>query len=185
MASRNFRRPSIRQPLRTYGNVELKGLREYQERLGELGADMMDRGLVLSLGAGSLVMRDAVRQYAPVLRAPDPRRLPGTLKSAVVRMRSSVSRYSMTFVVGVRLLSAQAVRAFKVARARSGQRWSGNFNPHDPFYGPILELGKTPRTRHPFLKPGFNASAVRAVTVARDTLGGYTEAAIRRLGPGR
>jgi hypothetical protein len=179
-----LRRSAIARPALQYqGSVELKGLREYSERLYELGDGMLEVGVVQGLGKGADVMRDAARRFAPVLQMPDPRRKPGTLRAAVQALRSKVTHgHSVTFVIGVRLLSSSAVRAFKVARARAGQRWSGALNPNDPFYGSVLELGKTDRTRHPFLRPGFSAAAVQALRVATDHLRGYTEAAIRRLG---
>jgi chromosome segregation ATPase len=73
-------------------------------------------------------------------------------------------------------LKAAQVKAFT---KRTGRKSSEN--PDDPFYGSILEYGKTARTQRPFIRPAFDASAAQAVQVSFNRLGTYTEAEIRRL----
>ncbi len=122
-------------------------------------------------------MAKAARSRAPILQTPDPRRRPGTVRDAVRAMRVQASKYAVTFVVGIKLLASRAIGAFKRKTGRDAKN-----NPNDPFYGTILEFGKTARTRHPFLKPGFQASAEAAVKLAGEKLGEFTNAEIRRLG---
>ena len=159
------------------GNVQIRGLREYQAKLAELGENMVAKGCVAALGPGANLMRDAARSRAPVLQTPDPRRKPGTLRNAIRAMRVKPQKYAVQFVVGIRLLTARAVGAFKRKTGRGAKD-----NPDDPFYGTILEFGKTARTRHPFLKPAFQAAAEPAVKLAFQRLRDFTDNEIRRLG---
>lgn len=183
MASR-FRRPPV--PPRTQsrlgqsGRVEFAGLGDYVRKLGELGEGMVDRGCVVALARGSNIMRDAVKRRVPVLRTPDPRRSPGTLRDAIRAMRVRTTNFAVTFVVGIKLLSRGAVSHFK---RKTGK--GGNENPKDPFYGTILEYGKTQRTRHPSLVPGFQASGEEALRASFTSLQEFTNAEIRRLGARR
>lgn len=159
------------------GNVHIKGLRQYQDKLLQLGDGMVTKGCVVALGPGANLMRDAARMRAPVLQMPDPRRKPGTVRNAVQAMRVEAQKYAVTFVVGIRLLTSRAIGGFKRKTGRDGKN-----NPDDPYYGTILEFGKTPRTRHPFLKPAFQAAAEPAVKLAGEKLRDFTDAEIRRLG---
>lgn len=179
MASR-FKKPAYvrtQAPLGQQGRVRLTGLSEYVQKLGELGEGMVDRGCVVALARGSDLMRDAVKRQAPVLEKPDRRRLPGTLRNSIQAMRVRTTQYAVTFVVGIKLLSRGAVSRFKRKTGRGG-----NENPSDPFYGTVLEYGKTQRTRHPFLLPGFQASSQEALSVAFGSLQQFTDSEIRRLG---
>ncbi len=159
------------------GNVQIKGLREYQDKLLQLGQGMITKGCVAALGPGADLMRNAARSRAPTLQLPDPRRKPGTVRNAIQAMRVEAQKYAVTFVVGIKLLSSRAVGRFKRKTGRDGRD-----NPDDPFYGTILEFGKTARTRHPFLKPAFQAAAEPAVKLAGEQLREFTDAEIRRLG---
>jgi hypothetical protein len=162
------------------GRVELKGLNEYTTKLMMLGDSMVHVGCVRALAPGANLMRDAARMRAPVLQVPDPRRRAGTLRNAIQAMRvSKPGVYAVTYVVGIKLLSSRAIGAFKRKTGRDGK-----FNPEDPYYGTILEFGKTPRTRRPFLKPAFQVAAEPAVRLSFDHLKMYTDAAIRRIARG-
>lgn len=163
--------------LSTTGNVQIKGLREYQDKLVRLGEGMVTKGCVFAMAPGADLMAKAAQARAPILQTPDPRRRAGTVRNAVRAMRVAPGKYAVTFVVGIKLLAARAIGAFKRKTGRDAKN-----NPNDPFYGTILEFGKTPRTRHPFLKPGFQASAEAAVKLSGQKLGEYTDAEIRRLG---
>lgn len=175
--ARRMRIPIPPSNLGSRGRVQLRGLREYTERLVVLGDEMVVKGCVSSLAPGAKVMRDAARRYVPVLKSPDPRRKPGTLRDAMVAMRVKAEKYAVTYVVGIKLLAGAAVSRFKRSTGRASSE-----NPNDPFYGTILEFGKTGRTQHPFLKPAFAASAERAVKVAFEHLRMFTLDAIRRIG---
>lgn len=157
--------------------VKVPGLREYTLKLRELGEGVVSRGCVIALAPGANLIRDAVRARAPLLQVPDPRRKRATVRNAVQALRVMATEFAATYVIGIRLLANRAISAFK---RRTGK--GGSENPDDPFYGTILEFGKTPRTQHPFLRPGFQASAEAAVRVSSDRLSQYTDAEIRRLG---
>jgi hypothetical protein len=176
--ARTIRRPALAPSnLGFQGRVQIKGLREYQEKLIALGDGMVGRGATYALAGGADVMRDAARRFVPVLQVPDPRRKPGVLRNAVVALRVRTDRFAAQFVVGIKLLGGKAVAAFKRKTGKASQA-----NPDDPFYGPILEFGKTPRTRHPFMKPAFDRWAEQALRVAFDRLRTFTNDTIRRLG---
>lgn len=175
-----FKSSRSRSNLAAAGNVEVKGLKEYATKLMMLGESMVMVGCVRALAPGADLMRDAARNRAPVLQVPDYRRKPMTLRNAIQAMRvSKPGVYAVTYVVGIRLLAARAIGAFKRKTGRDGA-----FNPNDPFYGTILEYGKTARTRRPFLKPAFQVAAEPAVKTAFDHLKMYTDAAIRRIAAG-
>lgn len=172
-----MRLPAPPSNLGAAGTVQLRGLRDYAQRLQELGTNMVERGCVIALAPGANILREAARARAPVLKAPDPRRRPMVLKNAVQAMRSKVTRYAVTYVVGIRLLKGSQVAAFKRRTGKTGAE-----NPDDPFYGTILEYGKTARTRRPFLKPAFEAASKPAVRTAFEHLKMYTDREIRRIG---
>lgn len=155
------------------GRVQIRGLREYQDKLVDLGNDMLTKGCVTALAPGANVMKDAARAFAPVLQKPDPRRRAGTLRDAITAMHVKPGKYAVTYVIGVRMLASRVVAEFKKRTGRAGSE-----NPNDPFYAPIVELSEM-RGR-PFMRPAFASSAQRAVNVAFDRLRSFTEAAIRR-----
>ena len=171
--------PRVPNNLRVTSTVRLIGMRDYAQRLQRLGDGMIERGCVVALAPGADLLRDAVRARAPVLQQPDPRRKPFTLKNAIVAMRSKATRFAVTYVVGIRLLKAAAITRFK---KRSGR--GASENPDDPFYGTILEYGRTPRTMRPFLRPAFSASARPAVEASFNRLKSFTDSEIRRIGAG-
>lgn len=166
--------------LRTTGRVEIKGLRNYQEQLSRLGEDMVLRGCVVALAPGADVLRDAVKPRVPVLQRPDIRRRPGTLRNAIRALRVKAGRFPVTYVVGIRLLTGRAISAWKKKSGKSGAE-----NPNDPYYGTILEFGRTARTRRPFIRPAFDQAAQRAIEVAVRRLASFTDDAVRRLGAKR
>lgn len=166
------------------GRVRLKGLSEYQDKLARLGAGMVVNGCVAALASGANLMRSAAVARAPSLQNPDPRRKAGTLRNAIVAMRvgggarsRAVLHYAVQYVIGIRLLTRGAIGRFKRRTGRQGSE-----NPDDPFYGTILEFGSSERTRHPFLRPAFQASAEPAVKMSFEKLRDFTDAEIRRLG---
>lgn len=161
------------------GSVQVKGLREYSQKLQSLGDGMLETGCVRALALGGEVLVRAVRRFVPVLKMPDPRREPGTLRNAVqkMRVRGRAAKYAVTYVIGIRLLTSRQVSQFKRQTGRKSSE-----NPRDPFYGTILVYGRTPRTRHDFMRPGFQAGAPEAVRVSGQELQRYTLGEIRRLG---
>ena len=171
--------PRVPQNLALSETVRLTGMRQYAERLRELGDNMIERGCVIALAPGANLLRDAVRARAPVLQAADPRRRPGTLRNAVQAMRVKTTRFAVTYVIGVRQLKAAAIARFK---RKSGRKAAEN--PDDPFYGSILEFGKTPRTQRSFIRPAFDAAGRQAIEVSFRRLADYTDAEIRRIGKG-
>ena len=168
--------PVVPTNLETTGSVRLVGMREYALKLQQLGDGMIERGCVVALAVGVNEMRDAVKARAPVLRVADARRRPGVVRNAVQALRSRLTRFAVTYVVGVRQLTSGRVRQFT---RRTGKRSSEN--PDDPWYANILEYGKSKRTHHPFIRPAFSASAPRAVQISFNRLRSFTESEIHRI----
>jgi hypothetical protein len=158
------------------------------ERFRALSKKMQKRAAFFILGQGGKIQRDRSKAIAPVLREPDPRRKPGTLRNAIrmARLRpKSPDLFEMT--IGVRTLSKDAVRKFKQAFARRTKSLAAfekykkakevklttisRNNPDDPYYWRWMEFktrragltkseGKvTPMQPRPFMQPVFDRSA--------------------------
>ena len=140
-----------------------KGFRELEENLKMLGAEVHEKGVKRMMSRAAVPMRDDARRRAPVLKTPDPRRRAGTLQRAIQIWRKRITRYAVTYYVGVRGLSRKAMRAFK---EKSGSR--GVENPNDPFYWRWQELGVPSRgiPAQGFLRKAFEAQKTESVRVA-------------------
>lgn len=172
-----MRLPAAPSNLSFQGNVQIKGLREYALKLEALGDGMATTGCITALADGGEALVRGVRQLVPILKSPDPRRTPGTLRNAIQKLRVKTTRFAVTYVVGIKLLGARAVSRFKqMTRRKSAD------NPHDPFYGTVLEFGRIPRTQHPSIKPGFEISKYEAVRLSFERLKIFTLNQIARLG---
>lgn len=147
---------------------------EVAARFRALSKKMGDKAAYSALGAAGRMQRDEAKRRAPVLRKPDPRRLPGTLRDAIRTARGRRGpngEYVLT--VGVRTLQAGLVRKFKAAargRLKSAEAF-GKFkrakaalstkNPRDPYYWRWVEFktGRKNLQAQPFLGPAFEARA--------------------------
>jgi HK97 gp10 family phage protein len=143
-----------------------RGFRELEQNLLQLGAEVHERGVKRMMSRAAVPMRDDAKRRAPVLKAPDARRTPGTVRDAIKIWRKRVTRYAVTYYVGVRGLSRKAVRTFK----GENKGKSSADNSRDPFYWRFVELGVPSRgiAPRPFLRQAFEAQKMEAVRVALD-----------------
>lgn len=141
--------------------IKTAGFRELVDALKRLPEAVHAKVLVRALRAGAKPVEATAKRMAPVLKSPDPRRRPGTLRRAIstARMRdNSLDSHGAAVKVRVKRLSGKAVSAFK---EKTGKHSSDN--PDDPFYAHVLEYGKLPRTAHPFLRPALYAEREAAI----------------------
>lgn len=122
----------------------LRGLPEMVAELRALPGKLRDRPIRNALAKGARIVRDAAKGAAPLLRDPDQRRKPGTLRDAIKVRTSKIARAegNVGVFINVKPLTASQVRAFKVASGKGGAK-----NPNDPFYWRWLEFGREARPR--------------------------------------
>lgn len=122
--------------------VRVRGLDELKAQLQALPDKLRRRLLRNALAAGARLVRDEARRAAPVLRQPDPRRKPGTVRDAITVRTSKHARREghVGVFVNVRPLKKEAVRQYKAGSGKSGAT-----NPNDPFYWRWLEFGRQGR----------------------------------------
>lgn len=144
--------------------VEIKGLRELERNINELAEQVRERGVKRMVSAAAVPIRDDARRRAPVLKTPDYRRKPGTLRNSIQIWRKRDTPYAATYFVGVRGLSRRAIRLFKQTNSRPGRAARAHDNPDDPFYWRFVELGTSRRSAQPFLRPAFEGKKRDAVT---------------------
>jgi HK97 gp10 family phage protein len=120
-----------------------------------------------AVAAGAIVIRDDARSRVPILKKPDKRRKPGTLRNAIRVGRSKLdsSRVQETYNVYVNVLSKGVIRRFK---QRTGK--SSRDNPNDAYYWKVWEFGNGVNNTHPFLRPAFDARWRDAASVIASTL---------------
>lgn len=121
--------------------VRIRGLDELKAQLRAIPEKLRRRALRNALAAGARIVRDEARRNAPVLRTPDPRRKPGTVRDAITVRTSKQAKANgdVGVFVNVRPLKAAQIRAYK---AKGGKAAS---NPNDPFYWRWLEFGRQGR----------------------------------------
>jgi HK97 gp10 family phage protein len=141
--------------------VQWKGFRELEQNLKMLGSEMHEKGVKLMMSRAAVPMRNEAKINAPILEEPDKRRNRGTLLRAISIWRKRVTRYAVTYYVGVRGLSRQKIAKFK----RESENSSSD-NPNDPFYWRFLEFGTSKMRARPFLRPAFEAKKTESVRVA-------------------
>ncbi len=121
----------------------ITNLPDFRRQLAEVGAKVERRVVTNAVRAAARIFRDRARSFAPVLRDPDPRRVPGALQRAIVVARSREGqRGTVAYFVGVRASKAQRGRGI------------------DPFYWRFLEAGWAPRGPGQRLKGGKRRKAL-------------------------
>jgi HK97 gp10 family phage protein len=141
--------------------VQWKGFRELEQNLKMLGSEMHEKGVKLMMSRAAVPMRNEAKINAPILEEPDKRRNRGTLLRAISIWRKRVTRYAVTYYVGVRGVSRQKIAKFKRESGKSSTE-----NPNDPFYWKFLEFGTSKMRARPFLRPAFEAKKTESVRVA-------------------
>jgi HK97 gp10 family phage protein len=139
--------------------IKLHGLSELKNTLKDLPAVLGEKVLRAALRAGAKPISDEARVLAPVLKEPDPRRKPGTVKKNIVTRKSKQQKYGV--YVGVKALKAKQILAFRQkAGAKNGK---GANNPDDPFYWIFSEFGTAKMPAAPFLRPAFESKKYDAL----------------------
>lgn len=138
-----------------------KGFRELEQNLKMLGEQMRERGVKRMMSRAAVPMRDDAKRRAPVLKEPDPRRKPGTLRDAIKIWRKRMTRYAVTYYVGVRGISRGSIKRFKQLTGKQSSE-----NPNDPFYWFWVEAGTSKMAAKPYLRPAFESQKVESVRVA-------------------
>ena len=162
-------------------SVKVEGLEALRVALRELPLAVQKNVLSGAVRKGAIVIRDDAQARAPVLREPDPRRKPGTVRDAIRATRGRRDGSSATAFVYVRALTKRAVGRFKDALRRAGKRVKGANNPDDPFYWRFLEFGTSKLPARPFLRPAFDARKEAAVAQIRDSLKSGIEREARKV----
>jgi HK97 gp10 family phage protein len=142
--------------------LEVKGLRELQERLQTLAPSIARNALRSAVSAGATTIRSAARNAAPyyhgdVAKGHPP---PGTLKRSIVQKQ--VSEQSSLF----RQVYVVAVRKGKKYR-NQGKR--GTLS-QDAYYWTWVEFGTSKMAAHSFMRPAFEAKKVAAVEAIKSKL---------------
>jgi HK97 gp10 family phage protein len=149
----------------------VQGGAELAKRLAEIPPKLENKVLRAAVRAGSVVIANEAKSRAPVLREPDPRRNPGTLKKAIKPRSTKVVKGLVSGGVAVRMLSAAQIQKFKAAGGSKGAN-----NPNDPFYARWVEYGTVKMAAQPFMRPALSSKAQAAIDeVARVTAAGLDE----------
>lgn len=155
--------------------IRVEGLREIAVAARKLEDKVKTKIAVDAVLGGAKIVRNAARGLAPILKPrynSDPCRAAGTLRRAIVavRVRKGDFPEEVKAIVGVRLLSRGAIRKFRGSAGKAGA-----FNPRDPFYAAMVELGsrghRKRRVAIPgvrYLKRGFEGNVRAATTEIRD-----------------
>lgn len=128
------------------GNSEVEvtwqGLDELKARFSSLSAKLQVRAIRNGLSAGARVVRDAAKAKTPVLRTPDPRRKPGTVRDAIRVRTSKIAKRegNIGVFINVKPLTRAQVAKFKASAGRKGAA-----NPNDPYYWSWLNWGRAGR----------------------------------------
>lgn len=160
------------------------GLRELDQNLKMLGEQMREKGVRRMMSQAAVPMRDEAKRRAPVLKEPDPRRMPGTVRNAIQIWRKRATQFAATYYVGVRRLSRGAIKRFKSNTDRQGKALAGADNPNDPFYWRFLgdlEVGRSNMPSQPFLRPAFESKKMESVKVALDEGRSFVKRTVRRF----
>lgn len=142
--------------------LEVKGLRELQERLKTLAPNLARNALRASVAAGATTIRKAAQERAPyyhgdVAKGHPP---PGTLKRSIVQKQAAEksSLFRQVYVVAVRK-----------GKKYQNQGKKGHLS-QDAYYWPFVEFGTSKMAARPFMRPAFESKKVAAVQAIKDKL---------------
>jgi len=139
--------------------VKMHGLSELNNTLKDLPAVLGEKVLRAALRAGAKPISDEAKLLAPILKEPDPRRKPGTIKKAITTRKSKKQKYGV--YVGVKPLKARQILAFR--QKNGAKKGKGANNPDDPFYWIFSEFGTSKMPPTPFLRPAFESKKYEAL----------------------
>jgi len=136
-----------------WGSTRIDGLRELNEALKQLPANVAKNVLRGATNAGAAVIRAEAKQRAPVytgslISTDHPP--PGTLKKSIVQrqVRELSSQVQQTIHIGV--------RSGKALKDKAGRSL-------DAYYWRFVEFGTSKMAARPFLRPAFEAKKLAAI----------------------
>lgn len=158
--------------------VTIEGLTELKQALRQLPQELTHKVLKGALTDGAHEIEHEAERRAPILKTPDPRRKPGTLRRRMssIGLRTAVRPYQATVLVYPRPLSRGKVTAFKRSTGKGASD-----NPDDPFYWRFVEYGTRFMAAIPFLRPAFEAKKYAALEKVRAALKLRIEKAAAKL----
>lgn len=139
-------------------DLTIKGVDELKRALEAIPARMQNNILRAAVREASKPVRDEARARAPILKTPDKRRKPGTLKRAIGIRSPRIRGRQVVGGVAVRSLSPKQVMAYK---ARTGKKAADN--PNDAFYAPFVEFGTAKARAQPFMRPALSSKAQASI----------------------
>jgi HK97 gp10 family phage protein len=166
-------------------NIRVTGLQDLRQAMLQLPRRLDRRVLNAALMAGAREVVSDAQSRAPILRTPDPRRMPGTVRRNIrARPVRPTPGNTASVIIGVRQLSRQSIIAFKTQQFARGKRGRSTDNPNDPFYWRFLEFGTSKMAARPFLRPAFAARRIQALEVFRVRLSQRLMVEAQRLNRG-
>lgn len=158
-------------------SIKIHGAAEIRRAMQELPKRVDQKMLNEGLLAGARLVRDEAKQRVPLLKVPDPRRVRGAIRRAIVAGRVRPERYAATVLVRVRKLTKGQVARWK---KKSGK--AGAANPADPFYWWFVERGTSKMAAQPFMRGAFEGRKEQAVRTAMERFHRRVQEEIARLG---
>ena len=140
-------------------SVEIRGLKELETALLELGNAAAGKALFASLMAAGMPIQKTAQSLAPISAEPHYRYTKGRGKKLVPSgtLRKNIARK--------RLRSDRGETGAEIAIS-----WRGN-----AFYGRFIEFGTSKMAAKPFLRPAFDAKKDEALTIFKDKLSANIE----------
>lgn len=157
--------------------MRVDGLKNLEQAIDELTADMSKRVVRGALRDAARPIVAGARTRAPVLASPHPYRVPGTVRRNIGVFNSKQARREgmVGVYVRVRRLSKGAVTAFKRATGRTGAQ-----NPFDPFYWWFLEFGTKRIAPRRYMSAAFHAAQAQTLDIFQRRIGERIAKANRR-----
>lgn len=157
--------------------VKMTGLREMGAAFRELDARLQKRIGRSAVSAGGRELQREAKRQAPVLKDPDPRRKPGTVRDAtrVKAVRKANSQFEAR--VWVKGIGSKKIKAFKAATGLQGSE-----NPNDPYYWWMVHFGTSKLPANPWMSRAFDAKKLTAAQKTASQLGKRLEAEGKVIG---
>lgn len=140
-------------------SVEIRGLKELETALLELGNAAAGKALFASLMAAGMPIQKEAQALAPVSTEPHYKYQKGKAK---VQVKSGTLKKS---IGRKRLKSSQGETVAEI-----GISWRGR-----AFYGRFLEFGTSKLAAKPFLRPAFDAKKDESLTIFKEKLAANIE----------